>query len=263
MLAFSLRKGPAEQVPLVDTYCENASAAQIRVTRAEVADEILDCLAQDVRIVVVKAGGEALHGGCTVPVSGRVGGWFWMWSKVGRVVLLAVHFRPVHFRPWGAVDVAVDVIVGLLENLIVQRVALFRHLVAFFVDGHLGADGFGFRVPREFANGVFGDDFLRLFEVDGSELEAEEKAAGAFGVDAVLGDSLNDFVDGELDGGGVFEEGYLEVGGVREVFGVFGCVALEVGVEVEVAVGLAAEGGGAAFVSRGQDVTAFEVHGCS
>jgi hypothetical protein len=264
MVAFSLRKRPAEQAPSVDTYCENASAAQVRVLDAEVADEILDCLAEDVRIVVVKAGGEALHGGCTVPMNGRAGGWFWMWGGVGGAVLLTVHFRAVHFRAWGAVDVLVDVLVGFLENLLVWPIVpFFRHLVAFFVDGHWGADGFGFRVPTEFTNGVFGDDFLCLFDVDGSELETVEEAACAFGVHAILGDSLDDFADGELNGGGIFEEGYLEVGRVREIPGVFGGVALEVGVEVEIAVGLAAEGGGAAFVSRRQDVTAFEVHGCS
>jgi hypothetical protein len=46
-----------------------------------------------------------------------------------------------------------------------------------------------------------------LAEVEAGDLEAVEKEAGAARIDGVGGDALEDFADGELDGGAVFGEG--------------------------------------------------------
>jgi len=51
-----------------------------------------------------------------------------------------------------------------------------------------------------------------LAEVEAGDLETVEKQAGAARVDGVGGDALQDFSDGELDGGAVFGKREIEGG---------------------------------------------------
>jgi hypothetical protein len=55
-------------------------------------------------------------------------------------------------------------------------------------------------------------------QVATGDLEAIEKEAGAFGVDLVAGDALEDLTDGELDGGAVVREGDVEAGAAAFAF---------------------------------------------
>jgi hypothetical protein len=98
--------------------------------------------------------------------------------------------------------------------------------------------------------GVFGG----FGEVECGDLEAVEEKSGAAGVEGVVGDALQDFADGGLDGGAVFWDGQGEVGGptasalwVRDWFA---------GGVVVVAEFLLAEGGALAAASVGEDVAA-------
>ncbi len=91
-------------------------------------------------------------------------------------------------------------------------------------------------------------------QVERGDLEAVEEEAGAARVDLVAGDTLEDFADGELDGGPVFGEGEVEGGfcwrrgrGARDGFAGFVVVEAEL---------LVAEGLGAAAVAVGENVAA-------
>jgi hypothetical protein len=54
--------------------------------------------------------------------------------------------------------------------------------------------------------GAFGfGGFFGAREVGAGDLEAVEEQSGAFGVEVVGGEATEDFGDGELDGGAVFE----------------------------------------------------------
>ena len=55
-------------------------------------------------------------------------------------------------------------------------------------------------------------------EVEGGDLEAVEEESGAAGVEGVGGDTAENFSDGELDGGPVFEVGKIELGLERAAF---------------------------------------------
>ena len=96
-------------------------------------------------------------------------------------------------------------------------------------------------------------------EVEAGDLEAVEEEAGAFGVDGVLGEALEDLADGDLDGGAVF--------GVREGEGGLAAAAGagvgggRAGGVVVVAEFFAAEGGAAALAAVGVDVAAAEAFG--
>ena len=120
--------------------------------------------------------------------------------------------------------------------------------------------GFGGEGAVGFVVGEVGDGFLGLgdgfWEVGGGYLEAVEEEAGAAGVEVVGGDAVEDFGEGELDGGAVFEradgEGGLVAAAAVEL--VLGDGAA--GGVVEVAERFGAEGGGAAAVAGGMDVAA-------
>jgi hypothetical protein len=58
----------------------------------------------------------------------------------------------------------------------------------------------------------FGSGFGSGRQVATGDLKAVEEEAGAFGVDLVAGDALEDLTDGELDGGAVVGEGDVETG---------------------------------------------------
>ena len=93
------------------------------------------------------------------------------------------------------------------------------------------------------------------------ELESVEDFAAAFVVHVVLGHGGDDFADGELDGGAIFEDGDVEFMGHEGGVVVDGAMALLVGAEVEIAIRLAFEGGGSAPGAGGLDVATFLVHG--
>jgi len=96
-------------------------------------------------------------------------------------------------------------------------------------------------------------------KVGGGDLQAVEEEAGAALVEVAGGDAAEDFKEGELDGGAVFEGGEDEgVGGIAGGFGAGGAAASVV-VEAE---GLSAQGGAAAAVAGGVDVAAAEAFGC-
>jgi hypothetical protein len=122
-----------------------------------------------------------------------------------------------------------------------------------------------FGLGREWAEGLVGDDAVDhldvaggvfvlfgfgVLKVDAGDLEAVEEEAGAFGVDLVARDAGEDFADGELDGGVVFEDGQVEVWGRLGASGGFA------GGVVVVAERFAAKRGAAAAVSVGEDVSA-------
>jgi hypothetical protein len=96
-------------------------------------------------------------------------------------------------------------------------------------------------------------------QVATGDLEAIEKEAGAFGVDLVAGDALEDLTDGELDGGAVVREGDVEAGAAAlALLRVFDGTACGVVVVAEVFV---AETWAAAAVAVGEDVAALETDG--
>ena len=91
-------------------------------------------------------------------------------------------------------------------------------------------------------------------EVEGGDLQAVEEEAGAAGIDLVAGDALEDFADGELDGGAVFGEREVEGGFGWGCGGGFGeGFAGFVVVEAE---SFPVEGSGAAAVAVGEEVAA-------
>ena len=98
---------------------------------------------------------------------------------------------------------------------------------------------------------------LAALEVDGGDLQAVEKQAGAFGVDFVGGDALQHGADGVLDGGAVV--GHFQV---KAGFAALTGVAVgqvgdgPAGGVVPVAERLVAQRWAAAAVSTGEDVTA-------
>jgi hypothetical protein len=93
-------------------------------------------------------------------------------------------------------------------------------------------------------------------EVEAGDLEAVEEQSGAAWVEVVGGDALEDFSDGELDGGAVLGVG--EVEGAEAGFALGWVFDGSAGGVVEVAELLVAEAGAAAAVSVGEDVAALE-----
>ncbi len=91
------------------------------------------------------------------------------------------------------------------------------------------------------------------------DLEAVEEQAGAFGVDVVVGDALEDFADGVQDGGAVFEEREVEGGAAAATLLWLG-YRFSGGVVV-VAELFVAEAGAGAAVAAGEDVAALIVPG--
>jgi hypothetical protein len=107
--------------------------------------------------------------------------------------------------------------------------------------------------------GVAGGHGVAL-EVAAGDLESVEEEAGAFGVDVVAGDALQDFTDGVLDGAAVLGCGEMEAGltattRMRVGDGVAGGVMV-------VAELLGAEAWAAAAVAVGEDVAALKAFGC-
>jgi hypothetical protein len=102
-----------------------------------------------------------------------------------------------------------------------------------------------------FAGGCFG-------QVRRGDLQGVEEQAGAFGVEAAVGDSLGDEGDGGLDGAAVFEGGKLEGGQSVALFGQARGLVGAVVVEAKI---FFAETFAAAAVSVGEDVAALEVLG--
>jgi hypothetical protein len=110
----------------------------------------------------------------------------------------------------------------------------------------VGDLGYGFGLGLIFGVG--------LGEEAGGDLDAEEEMAGALGVDVVGGYALEDFTQGELDGGAVFELGEGEGGAAAAARGeVLHGAARGV---VVVAEGLVAEAGRGAAMAVGEDVAA-------
>ncbi len=131
-------------------------------------------------------------------------------------------------------------------------------VVAYFGDGGEVAE---FLVVGDLGDGprlglVFGVVFG---EEHRGDLEAEEEVAGAFGVDVVGGDALEDLGEGELDGGAVFELGEGEGGGAAAARGEVQHGSA--GGVVVVAEGLVAEAGGGAAAAVGEDVAALHLGG--
>jgi len=91
-------------------------------------------------------------------------------------------------------------------------------------------------------------------QAGGGGLEAVEKNAGAFGVELVDGNAGEDAVEGEQEAGAVVDSGDGEGGGAVGAAG--GGGRLLAGAMVVVAEVLSAEGGRAAAVAVGEDVTA-------
>jgi hypothetical protein len=96
-------------------------------------------------------------------------------------------------------------------------------------------------------------------QVAAGDLEAVEEESGAFGVDLVAGDALENLADGELDGGAVVGEGDVEASAAAFAFvrifdGAAGCVMVVAEVFV-------AEAWAAAAVAVGEDVAALETYG--
>jgi len=87
-----------------------------------------------------------------------------------------------------------------------------------------------------------------------------EENAGFLGIYLTVGGGHGHLGDGVLDGSAIFEVGELFRQRCRPKEARLGGALLEA--RMEVAVGLAAQGGGAAFPARGLDVTAFWSH-CS
>ena len=93
-------------------------------------------------------------------------------------------------------------------------------------------------------------------QVAAGDLQAIEQEAGAFEVDFVAGDALQDFADGGLDGAAVLEVGQVEFGGAgAAVFDVLGGAAGGVVVVAELFV---AQAFAAAAVAVGEDVAALK-----
>jgi hypothetical protein len=109
-------------------------------------------------------------------------------------------------------------------------------------------DGFGG------AGRVDGFDGLGFGQGGEGDLEAVEEEAGAFGVDGVAGDAVEDVAEGELDGGAVFEVGEDEGGLVLAA----GWEVLDgaAGGVVVVAEIFMFEGGRAAAEAGGEDMAA-------
>ena len=82
--------------------------------------------------------------------------------------------------------------------------------VIFFIDRRLLGDVFAFVVLTEVADGLGGEDLLGVLHALKGELESVEDFAAAFVIHVVLGHGGDDFADGELDGGAIFEDGDVE-----------------------------------------------------
>ncbi len=93
-------------------------------------------------------------------------------------------------------------------------------------------------------------------QVAGGDLQAVEEQSGAFGVEVVGGEAGEDFGDGELDGGSVFEVSDRKRGLFGAAFAkVFHRAAVVV---VKIAEIFFLECGRAAATAGGEDVTALE-----
>lgn len=93
-------------------------------------------------------------------------------------------------------------------------------------------------------------------EVEGGDLKSVKEEAGAAGVEVVGGDTLEDFADGELDGGAVLGQGQGEGGATAAAgVGIGDGTARAVVVVAEL---LVTEGGAAAAMAVGVDVAALE-----
>ena len=109
-------------------------------------------------------------------------------------------------------------------------------------------------------------DGLQAAAVGDGELEAEEEGVGAFGVDEVAGEGVDDLGEGEHDRDAVLErrEGD-DVAALHEALGADHAVAVDgvalVEAAVEVAEVVVGEGDGAALEAVGADVaTEIDVH---
>ena len=106
-------------------------------------------------------------------------------------------------------------------------------------------------------SGAFGfGSFFRAREVGTGDLQTVEEQSGAFGVEVVGGEAAEDFGDGELDGGAVFEvpqrEGGLLAATVSEVFHRAAILV------VKIAEFFLFECGRSAAMACGEDVAALE-----
>ena len=106
--------------------------------------------------------------------------------------------------------------------------------------------------------GLGGGGVFLFWEVGAGDLESVEEESGAFWVEDFEGDALEDFSDGDLDGGSVLGHGEVEVGvgvGDGAVVECLGAAEAAGGVVV-VAELFVAERGASAAVSLGEDVAA-------
>jgi hypothetical protein len=134
----------------------------------------------------------------------------------------------------------------------------------------------GDRVEQVGGVAVVADDFLFLLLRDGlkalavedGEFEAKEEGVGAFGLDEVAGEGVDDLREGEHDGDAVFEGRQADdVAALHEALGTDHAAAVHgvalVETVVEVTEVLILECDGAALEAVGADVTAeIDVHDC-
>lgn len=124
-----------------------------------------------------------------------------------------------------------------------------------FAELQFGCDGAVGGVVDYVGDGVYGSCVgVGFGEVVACGLEGVEEESGTFGVEGVLGELLDDFADGVLDGAAVFGAWEGEGGSASFALGGVGdgCSG---GVVVE-AEGFVGEAGAAAAVSVGEQVTA-------
>jgi hypothetical protein len=145
----------------------------------------------------------------------------------------------------------------VVEAELVEEEGGFGGGVGGFEELGWGSEGTEVGVVDDGVDGGFGEVVgVGSGEVEAGDLEAVEEQAGAAGVEVVGRDAREDFAEGELDGGAVFEGGDVEDGAAAEREVVVGAGSEAAGAVVEVAELLAAQGRAAAAAAFGEDVAA-------